>query len=58
MPAQSWAQPKTLTQWLVFRIFVEKVFETNINLRLGSAIKNLGLFSKSHGDLRIEKMDF
>ena len=25
---------------------------------LGSAIKNLGLFSKSHGDLRIEKMDF
>ena len=27
-------------------------------LTLGSAIKNLGLFSKSHGDLRIEKMDF
>ena len=25
---------------------------------IGSAIKNLGLFSKSHGDLRIEKMDF
>ena len=29
-----------------------------IYYRLGSAIKNLGLFSKSHGDLRIEKMDF
>ena len=26
--------------------------------RLGSAIKNLGLFSKSPGDFRIEKMDF
>ena len=25
---------------------------------LGSAIKNLGLFSKSPGDFRIEKMDF
>ena len=25
---------------------------------LGSAIKNLGLFSKSSGDFRIEKMDF
>jgi hypothetical protein len=25
---------------------------------IGSAIKNLGLFSKSPGDLRIEKMDF
>ena len=27
-------------------------------LKLGSAIKNLGLFSKSPGDFRIEKMDF
>ena len=25
---------------------------------IGSAIKNLGLFSKSPGDFRIEKMDF
>ena len=30
----------------------------NQGYSLGSAIKNLGLFSKSHGDLRIEKMDF
>ena len=26
--------------------------------RIGSVIKNLGLFSKSPGDFRIEKMDF
>ena len=26
--------------------------------RLGSAIKNLGLFSKSPGDFRVEKMGF
>ena len=39
----------------------EKVLEFNMifhDSTLGSAIKNLGLFSKSPGDLRIEKMDF
>ena len=33
-----------------------KVFQ--IVSRLGSAIKNLGLFSKTPGDFRIEAMDF
>ena len=38
------------------RAFFQK-FET-FGLGLGSAIKNLGLFSKSPGDFRIEAMDF
>ena len=31
---------------------------TDFGPTLGSAIKNLGLFSKSPGDFRIEKMGF
>ena len=40
--------------------FVKTCDEHVINLcnRLGSAIKNLGLFSKSPGDFKMEKMDF
>ena len=55
-PSQNiWTLP---TQTLFkFRYFTARNPSQNMYV-LGSAIKNLGLFSKSHGDLRIEKMDF
>ena len=42
---------------LVFKSFRYVMVSVNC-YSLGSAIKNLGLFSKSPGDLRMEKMDF
>ena len=48
MPAQSWAQPKTLAQWLLFKIFAQKVFETNLNFRCPQ-VRNLKKYSHQVG---------
>ena len=41
-----------------FRQLLQNEILKNATANLGSAIKNLGLFSKSPGDFRIEKKDF
>ena len=46
-----------MEQLVGFGYCSEKVLDTKLST-IGNAIKNLGLFSKSPGDLRIEKMDF